>query len=216
MKAQPGTEKLSLEHKIYLTPNLEAPLVYLVHGRAGNFDVMWTFGRIIGEHCNLIAPQAPHAETVAESNAQGFSWWLLREVGNRLDQVQASADSLSNFILEAEDAYNLNPSKRIGFGFSQGAALLSLLIQEKPELFNSVALLAGFVVQSTPLESARKAEVFMAHGTKDAIVDIKLSQKGVDFLQQSGFNVEYHTEEIGHKIGAKSMRELSTWFPGQV
>jgi phospholipase/carboxylesterase len=214
MQAIVGTEKLNLEHKIRLTGNGAAPLVYLVHGRAGNYDVMWTFARLLGEQCNIIAPQAPLAEEVIESKTKGYSWWLLNEVGNKIDDVRKSFSELKEFTRKAELMYALKPEKRLAFGFSQGAALLSLLIQEDPELFKAVALLSGFVIESPISKRSELPAVFMAHGTKDPVISIELNKKGLDYLQAKGYSVDYFTEDVTHKIGVKSVRELGEWVKG--
>ncbi len=216
MQAIVGTEKLNLEHKTDLTPDPEAPLVYLVHGRAGNFDVMWTFKRAIGNSCNIIAPQAFIPENLTSDTAGGFSWWLLNKEADNRGAINAAAARLVDFMDQAEDLYNLNPRKRIAFGFSQGAALLSLIAQQKPEKFDAMAMLAGFVVESVVEKDKNLPNLFMAHGTKDQIIDISLSQKGRAFLEESGYSVEYHSEETTHKVGSKSMRELTAWFARQI
>ena len=209
-------DSLSLKYKKRFCENINAPLVYLVHGRAGNFDVMWTFARVISGECNIIAPQAPIEEYAVETLQTGYSWWLIDGKPGKKETIKLATAKLKHFMTEVEEYYNLQPSKKIAFGFSQGAALLSLLIQEHPDFLNAAALLAGFVVKSEETKTEYKTDIFMAHGTKDEIIKIDMSKEGYEYLRNKGFKINYYSEDVGHKVGANSMKELKNWCDEQL
>ena len=196
---------LGLHHKIRLGSDPTAPLVFLVHGRAGNYDVMWAFRRCIPESFSIIAPQAPQADPVG-----GFSWWDIASSSAK-EGGGSAASQVVAFVTAAEAFYGLTPRCRLACGFSQGAGTLSVVLQRN-SLFSGVALLAGFVVETECFSGNPQIPIFMAHGLVDEMVPIERARHGRDILEARGFSVEFVEDDVGHKIGTGGMRALSRWF----
>ena len=57
-----------------------APLLYMVHGRAGNIEVMWAFRRTAPETFSLLSVEAPQPDPVG-----GYSWWQVEPVPDGID-----------------------------------------------------------------------------------------------------------------------------------
>jgi phospholipase/carboxylesterase len=168
---------------------------------------MWAFRRCIPETFNIIAPEAPVPDPVG-----GFSWWDI----NSTDSVSGgenAAHRLADFIVRAEEFYDLAPSIRIGCGFSQGAGTLSVALQ-RGAYFRGVALLAGFVVERGEFTGDPTTSVFIAHGTEDEMVSVERARRGRDFLSSRDFIPQYVEDPVGHKVGTGGMRALSGWFAG--
>ena len=198
---------MALEYRIREPSDPSAPLLFLVHGRAGNKDVMWAFARSVPESWGIIAPQAPLSDPVG-----GYSWWLV-DSPTRSQEIEQAATALRSFILEHAEARNA--PIRIAAGFSQGAGLLSLLLQREPEFFKGVALLAGFVLKPTSVPDAcnqQHARVFVGHGSLDETVSIQSAINGVEQLRAQGFSVEFHQDPVGHKVGSISMRAFKEFL----
>lgn len=206
---QPG---LNLSYKIRFGESVTSPLVYLVHGRAGNFDVMWTFARSIPKNCTIIAPQANIEESILPHSPDGKSWWLINPIKDINPDCTDAAGLLTKFISQVEERYSLSPQVRISIGFSQGAAVLSCIIQSKPDLFSAVGLLAGFVVKMSNKSIADLPQILIVHGIKDEIVPVSQAQSGYDFLQEIGYPVELHLDQVGHKVGTAGMQVLQKWL----
>lgn len=198
--------ELGLRHKYYLCGDRSAPLVFLIHGRAGTFDVMWAFRRCLPEHCNIIAPQAPEPDELG-----GYSWWDVNVGGASLEAATPSLQLLQRFINASPAHYSLEPQAQIALGFSQGAGILSLLLQSGAHPLSGVALLAGFVIEAADASAPPRPRVFMAHGTNDDIIPVSRALRGKEFLEKRGFEVEFHEDAVGHKVGAPSMRHLTDW-----
>jgi len=183
----------------------DAPVVFLVHGRAGNFEVMWAFRRCIPDSFHIIAPQAFLDDPIG-----GYSWWPINDGRNRAEILEA-AQKLKAFIPASLSHYGILPQTSLAFGFSQGAGLLSVLLQDDPNLFAGIALLAGFVIQTDNTVRNPKTSIFVAHGSKDATVSIDKARQGATYLTGLGFAVEFHEDEVDHKVGATGMRKLKEW-----
>jgi phospholipase/carboxylesterase len=206
-------DALGLKHKYQFSSDPCAPLVFLVHGRAGTYDVMWAFRRILPEHCSIIAPQAPEPDMLG-----GYSWW---DVENGRAPEAACANStelLWKFLHKSLAYYSRSPRGVLALGFSQGAGILSKLVQHEPEFFAGVALLAGFVITSDHSLPAntKLPPVLMIHGSKDDIIPVADAQRGRDYLVGKGFKVRYHDDPVGHKIGSPGMPLLGEWVKNTV
>lgn len=193
---------MSLEFRFRPPSSSDSPILFMVHGRGGDKNVMWTFNRAAPEGWGLYAPQAPLSDSIG-----GFSWWLI-DAHNKSEQIENAALLLRNFIAE----HSGGARALVAAGFSQGAGLLSLLMQREPSLFKGVALLAGFVLKEPKVESAQRSRVFMGHGTLDETISIETALAGAERLKAAGFELEFHQDPVGHKIGSASMRALKDFL----
>jgi len=200
---------IGLKHKYQFTGDKTAPLAVLIHGRAGNYDVMWTFKRCIPESYNIISFQAPEHDPIG-----GYSWWQVAGGEKILDSLPA-ADKLIASIHSAIKHYKLSPKFLIALGFSQGAVILSVILQKSPEIFSSVGLLAGLVVEieeNSVRNSKSLPQIFFAHGINDEVIPVAKAKKGQSYLKKLGFNTTLVEDSVGHKVGTEGMRELKEFL----
>lgn len=187
-----------------------APLVVLVHGRAGNRSVMWMFERGIPEDCHVVAFEAFLPDALG-----GWSWWDMSVLGSKREEILFAADRLTRGLEEFLSLYSLTPSCRIGLGFSQGSILMSGIALRQLFQFDGVAVLAGGVLRPIELrEASGKTSFFIAHGSLDQTIPVTQARAGVAELENLGFKVQYVEEEVGHKVGVQGMRALKGWLLG--
>jgi phospholipase/carboxylesterase len=101
-------------------------------------------------------------------------------------------------------------------GFSQGAAMCSLLAFLYPERIRKVGILAGFVPGGLEELIARRPlagkPFFVVHGTKDQMVTIERARSSIEVLEQAGAQVTYCEDEVGHKVSVTCLRALKKFF----
>lgn len=195
-----------MEHKVRIADDPTSPCVYLVHGRAGDASVMWTFKQAIPEHFSIISPQGIVPDPIG-----GFSWW--RTDQDSFGTREYAHERLKLFLSEIEGRYNITPRKRIAIGFSQGAGLLSILLHRDPNYFDGMALLSGFVVTGkVECIDRPKTKIFISHGENDSVIPVEKARSGRDHLINNHFEIEYVEDPVDHKIGAKGMRSLKKWL----
>ncbi len=186
----------------------EAPLLVMVHGRAGDRHVMWTFERVVPPVWHIVSFQAFEPDPIG-----GWSWWQMSENGGRRPVIHQAARRLAQAIRSFCEARKISPSRRIGIGFSQGAVLLSAGTFEGILEFDAIAALAGFVV--LPLETKdanRKVKVFIAHGSEDDVIPVERARSSVEALRGLSIDVEYVEEPVKHKVGIQGTRALGNWL----
>lgn len=193
-----------------------SPLIFLIHGRAGNRDVMWLFERALPRDATIVSFQAPDKEPVPSLG--GFSWWDIQVPGAARSEGLNAANLIAGALHRFESLFSLVPSHRIGIGFSQGAAVLSSLLQRNVVSCDGIALLAGFVIEESdtpPLNSTDKLHlppVYIGHGTLDEVIPLERAIQGKDFLESRGYSVSFLTDPVGHKVGVGATRGLTSWI----
>lgn len=198
-----AVDNTGLEHSFLLNQDSEAPLILMVHGKAGTHRVMSIFNRSLPKNCNVLLPQANLADPIG-----GYSWWL----ENTEEEFLKGAKELENFYLNSLEYYKLKPKYVIAIGFSQGGAVLSVLSQLKPNYFKSICMLASFYIDIKGLETTRYPDFFIAHGTSDEVIPFLRAEKGYNYLKSQGVDVYFTYEDIGHKVGSKSLKELKEFL----
>jgi predicted esterase len=199
---------MSIIHRIHRSIDTKALTVFLIHGKAGTLDVMNIFLNAIPKRMNVISLQAPFEDPIG-----GFSWWLGDDKGRYVDSI----DQLEELIMGIVKQQGVSKDNLIGIGFSQGGAMLSVVLQRKKVAFKGIGMLASFVI---PIESqgdhdedtSPQPAVYMSIGTIDTTVPLERSIKGVRFLAEKGYTVKCVFEKVGHKTGRAGMKELKAWL----
>jgi predicted esterase len=184
----------------------EAPLAVFVHGRAGNRSVMWTFERCVPEGWNIVSFEAFLQDPIG-----GWSWWDMEQQGSRREAIESAIERLGRALDAFVEMQGLRPTRRVGFGFSQGAVLLSAAGLPGRISFDGLALLAGFIVLPEVVV-VNPPVVFVAHGTLDEAVSVEKTRKGVNALKAMGISVDFIEEPVGHKVGIEGTRALKQWM----
>jgi phospholipase/carboxylesterase len=201
--------------------HLAPRFLLLLHGWTGDENSMWVFARDLPSHYWMVAPRAPHV-----TQPGGFSWRPLQESDwgrPRFEQLRPAAEALIRLMDEyqASAGFETSPERRQRIdvlGFSQGAAMSSVLAMLYPERIRKIGILAGFVpsgmehiVAQRPLAGK---PVFVAHGTRDEMVPIDRARASIEILEQAGAQVTYCEDEVGHKVSLTCLQALRKFLAG--
>ena len=212
MQTAPDTELIQFDGwtlRIRRTTHPTPRLLLLLHGLTGDENSMWVFARGLPPDYWMIAPRAPY---IAEP--YGYSWRQTQGESGRptFDQLAPAAEALIRLV----DAYQASVGIEAGafdvMGFSQGAALSSVLAFLYPHRIRKTGILAGFVpsglddlVAKRPLAGK---PFFVAHGTQDETVPIDKARASIEILEQAGAQATYCEDEVGHKVSLKCLHAL--------
>ena len=185
----------------------------LIHGWSGNEKSMSIFSTALPKDQFLFFPRGP---VVLGENS--FAWVDIhaKRMPTFNDYAKVSS-ALHTSIFELLKITNpSNPIKKVNLiGFSQGAAVCSVLSKLFPESINKVALLAGFLPANPPNYADRtlsKIKYYIAHGTQDKLVEFNKALELKEYLEKSGADIIFCQEELGHKIGSNCLRNLREFF----
>jgi phospholipase/carboxylesterase len=193
-----------------------ARLLLLIHGWTGDENSMWVFARVVPQDYLVLAPRAPHA-----TPPSGYSWRVPppdRGDEPNLADLRSSAQALIGMIDDYRGTQGNSGRTFDIVGFSQGAALASVIALLDPERVTKVALLSGFVPRGAEsLASARPLDgvrFFVAHGSVDEMVSIEQARQSVHLLEAAGATVTVCEDEVGHKVSAGCLRGLQAFLLG--
>lgn len=189
---------------------VSAPLLVMVHGRAGDRTVMWTFERVVPASWHIVSFQAFEPDPIG-----GWSWWQMTEEGSRRGNIHQAARRVARALSVFCDVRGISPRQRVALGFSQGGVLVSTGTLEGILKFDAFGILAGFAVLPTDIAAVRRdTKVFIAHGSEDEVIPVERARSGAKALQELGLAVEYVEEPVKHKLGIQGTRALGAWLAG--
>lgn len=191
-----------------------ARLLLLIHGYTGDENSMWVFARDLPSYFWMVAPRAPHP-----SGMTGYSWRPLQPgtFGRpSLEELLPQAEALIRLVGAYQVSAGIEASDFDVMGFSQGAAMSSVLAFLHPGRVRKIGILAGFVPSGLEEYAARRPlegkSVFVAHGTQDETVPIDRARASMEVLEQAGAEIVYCEDEVGHKVSLNCMRALRSYL----
>ena len=186
----------------------------LIHGLTGDENSMWVFARDLPKQYWMIAPRAPH-------NAEpfGYSWRTVHpETFGRpsFEQLLPAAEALIRLIDEYQASAGIDASVIDVMGFSQGAAMSSVLAFLYPQRIRKVGILAGFVPSGVdeyiPNQPLAGKKIFVTHGTKDEMIPVDRARASMEILKRAGAEITYCEDEVGHKVSLNCIKALRKYY----
>ncbi len=192
------------------------PTAVLLHGHAGNEDVMWVFARTLPSDWLLVAPRA-----ILGNPDEGYSWHSHPLDGwPTLSEFDEAITAVSHLIHTLPTLYQADPQRIYLMGFSQGAALAYAIVMRQPGLVQGIAGLVGFVPEQAKAALAtnpfQDLPIFMAVGTQDERIPAKYARQGAKIIKKANAQLDYHEYDTGHKLNAQGMRDLTQWWANRL
>jgi phospholipase/carboxylesterase len=118
-------------------------LLLLIHGLTGDENSMWVFTRDLPKEYWMIAPRAPHT-----AEPFGYSWRTVQPgtfAKPTFEQLLPAAEALIRLVDQYQASAGIESSEFDVMGFSQGAAMSSVLAFLYPQRIRKIGILSGFV-----------------------------------------------------------------------
>jgi len=102
-------------------------------------------------------------------------------------------------------------------GFSQGGAIALQTGLRQPERLAGIVALSTYLPLPDKVEAERHAAnrstpIFMAHGTEDPIVPLKLAQASCSRLINLGYPVRWHEYEMPHSVCPEEIEQIGAFL----
>jgi phospholipase/carboxylesterase len=158
----------------------------------------------------------PHAPVIAVTINNGMrmrAWYDIRQanLNERADidgvrQSQAHVEAL----VARETARGIAARRVLLAGFSQGGAIALYAGVRHPERLGGLIGLSTYLIGADRVvadasAANRDVPVFMAHGTRDPVVQFAWAERSRDALRAGGWPVEWHTYPIEHSAAIEEI-----------
>jgi len=61
-------------------------------------------------------------------------------------------------------------------------------------------------------EDRQETRAFIAHGSRDPIIEVGFARRACELLEAGGLEVTYRESEIGHQIDPAHLRDATAWL----
>ncbi len=216
-------------------------MIELETGQAPRYSVIWMHGLgADGSDFEPIVPYLgldpsvsvrfvfPNAPQIPVTCNGGFvmpAWYdiiSLAADSREIDEagLLASRDTITGLI-EREVARGIPANHIFLAGFSQGGAVAYLTGLSYKEA------LAGIIALSTYMPSpsqaaqlatlaSRPTPLFIAHGTHDDVVSLKLGEIARNTVTELGYNFDWQTYPMGHEVCLPEIQAIGAWINARI
>lgn len=189
-----------------------APTLLVLHGTGGHEHDLVPLGRSLVPGAAILSPRGK----VLEGSKPRFFRRLAEGVFD-LDDLQARAHELADFVVAAAARYGFDGSRVVAAGFSNGANIASSVMLLRPNVLRAAALFSAMVpFEPDPLPDLRASAAFINAGRRDPLVATATSQALADLLQRCGAQVTLRWTDGGHAIAAADAAAAADWFSARV
>jgi phospholipase/carboxylesterase len=193
-----------------------AGLLVLHHGRGTDEHDLLPLGDVLDpeRRLHVVTPRAP----LALQGWPGYHWYVVPRVGYPDPPTfWAAYRALAEFHDELWDRTGITPDRTVFGGFSMGSVMsYSLGLSGERPVPAGILAFSGFipVVEGwePDLEGRRGMPVFIAHGRRDPVMDIKFARQARDLLEGAGLHVDYHESDAAHHIDPDHVPAAVEWL----
>ncbi|MBS0430810.1 MAG: carboxylesterase, partial [Proteobacteria bacterium] len=134
--------------------------------------------------------------------------------------VRASMAEVERLIAR-ENERGVPADKLVLAGFSQGGAIaLAATLQHAVPLAGTIALSTYLPLSDIMAAERRPANagvpIFMAHGSFDPVVPMKLGETSCRLLRGFGHPVDWHSYPMAHQVCPQGIHDLADWLGERV
>ena len=171
----------------------------------------------------FIFPHAPVRPVTLNNGMEMRAWYdiAMNDIARLPDErgIRESQVAVGQLI-RRERSRGIASERIVLAGFSQGGAIALQLGLRHAERLGGIAALSTYL----PLEDSLEAEaaaanratpIFMAHGSQDPVIPLRMAEMSRAALERRGYEVEWHAWPMAHAVCAEEIEELSA-FLGRV
>jgi phospholipase/carboxylesterase len=165
----------------------------------------------------------PHAPTRPVTINGGYvmrAWYDIgyEDLSLKEDEkgVRASQHAVEDLI-ERERSRGIVPEQIVLAGFSQGGAIALQTGLRYMQRLGGIVALSTYLPLPDKVEAERQqangnTPIFMAHGTEDPIVPLKLAQSSCSRLIKLGYPVQWHEYDMPHSVCPEEIARIGAFL----
>ena len=199
------------------TPGVNYPLVIMLHGFGANMQDLASLAPAIESEGYVYGcPNAPIPFNLGLGQ-EGYGWIPPRGAATPED-IRHAEGLLSGFFDEILAQFRISSGQALLMGFSQGGGMTYRCGLGRPEVFAGLVALSASLPDPDELRDRlpqhREQPIFIAHGRADPMVSMESARNTRKFLEEEGYNPNYHEYDMGHEIPLPVLQDLIPWMTG--
>ncbi len=204
---------LSFEYAFEPGTVASAPPLLLLHGTGGNEHDLLPLGRTLSPGSALLSPRGK----VNERGAARFFARLAEGVFDSTEVAQRT-DELADFITAAAERHQIDVSRLLAVGFSNGANIAATLLLIRPIVLGGAVLIRPMVVIDRPAapNSLTGKRVLLLSGDQDPLVPLDHPRRLAAHLRAGGAEVNLETFPASHTLTRNDIAAAQSWLTSPV
>lgn len=215
--------KLSLEYLIRKpkTSLSKPPLLILLHGYGSNEKDLFSFAEQLPDKLLIISARAPLSIGMG-----GYAWYTIHldaTDGKFSDIPEAlkARESISHFIDEVLQTYEVDTNNVFLLGFSQGTILSYAVALNYPKKIQHVIALSGYInpellPEKLDNENYKNLDFYISHGSVDQVLPVDWARKAPPFLDRLHIKNSYQEYPVGHGVDPQNFFSFRTWIEERI
>jgi phospholipase/carboxylesterase len=168
----------------------------------------------------FVFPNAPVMPVTINNGYPMPAWYdIYGPIGGKGEDEAGLRRSMASIetLIAKEKARGIPAGRIVVAGFSQGCAMALLTGLRHAERLAGIVALSGYLplADKTAAEASvanREVPIFMAHGQRDAVVQIQRATASRDLLQGLGYAIEWHAYPMEHSVCLEEIADLGAWL----
>lgn len=193
------------------------PLIILLHGLGSNEQDLFAFAGQLPGRFMVVAARAPI--TLSEGS---YAWFRVdRSSGKPVipnpAEVENSRKLIVQFIDQLKSKYVFDEKRVYLCGFSQGGIMSYTVGLTRPDMVKGIAVMSGRLLpgvkeQAASKEKLAKLNVFISHGTEDAVIPVANAREALVYIRSMKISPRYKEYKAGHTINNEMLTDLLGWL----
>ena len=192
---------------IYIKGQSNRTLI-LFHGTGGSENDLIGIGQAIDAKANILSVRGNVSE-------HGMARYFRRIKEGVFDEKDLTfrTHELYEFLIEASNTYDFDLNNLVGFGYSNGANILSSLIFHYPNLFQGAVLSHPMIpYKSFDVPRLEGLRIFIGAGENDPLVQISETQALKDLYVSNKADVTMYMGQQGHRLSQVELDQVISWY----
>ena len=188
--------KFSYQHVFIPGTDPLASALLLLHGTGGDENDLIPLGQSLSPGSPLLSPRGD----VSENGMPRFFRRFAEGVFDLAD-VEKRTHALADFIAIAAAHYEIDSSKLVAIGYSNGANIAASLLLLRPEAISGAVLLRPMVVlEPKSLPRLNGKRILISSGQHDPIVPVDHPFRLAQRFREAGADVTVNSHAGGHGL----------------
>lgn len=168
----------------------------------------------------FVLPHAAIRPVTINGGASMRAWYDIVDFDRDATQdesgIRASAAAI-NALIRRESERGIATQRIVLAGFSQGGAMAIFTGTRATEKLAGIIGLSCYMLSGSTLAAERSAvnqttPIFVAHGMRDPVVNIRLGEETRRLLEEADYSVTWHRYPIPHSVSPEELTHIAAWL----